>query len=37
MQKEKRWYQVSVEGGFEALESGSAGLSSSESKARFGI
>ncbi|MGB7532940.1 MAG: HAD-IC family P-type ATPase [Halobacteriota archaeon] len=37
MQKEKRWYQLSVEQVFDALESGSAGLSSSESKARLEI
>ena len=37
MQKEKSWYQLSAEHVFEALESGSAGLSSSESKARLEI
>ncbi len=37
MEKAKRWYQLSVEQIFEALESGSAGLSSSESQARVGI
>ncbi|KAF5417949.1 MAG: Potassium-transporting ATPase ATP-binding subunit [Candidatus Methanophagaceae archaeon] len=37
MQKEKRGYQLSVEQVFETLESGSAGLSSSESKARLEI
>ncbi|MCK4475683.1 MAG: HAD-IC family P-type ATPase [Methanophagales archaeon] len=37
MQKEKNWYQLPVEHVFEALESGSAGLSSSESKARLEV
>ena len=37
MQKEKRWYQLSAEQVFEALESGSAGLNTSESKARLEI
>ncbi|MGB2842834.1 MAG: HAD-IC family P-type ATPase [Halobacteriota archaeon] len=37
MQEEKRWYQLGVEQAFEALESGSPGLSSSESKARLEI
>jgi len=37
MQKEERWYQLPVDEVFEALESGSAGLSSCESKARLEI
>ncbi len=37
MQKEKRWYQLSVEPVFDALESGSTGLSSSESKVRLEV
>lgn len=37
MQKEKRWYQLSVEQVFDALESGSTGLSSSESKVRLEV
>jgi magnesium-transporting ATPase (P-type) len=35
LQKEKRWYQLPVDAVFEALESGSAGLNTSESKARL--
>jgi len=37
LQKEKRWYQLSVEPVFDALESGSTGLSSSESKVRLEV
>ncbi len=37
MRKDERWYQLPVDEVFEALESGSAGLSSSESKARLEI
>jgi len=37
LQKEKRWYQLSVEQVFDALESGSTGLSSSESKVRLEV
>jgi len=37
LQKEKRWYQLRVDEVFEALESGSAGLNTSESKARLEI
>jgi len=37
LQKAKRWYQLSAEEVFEALESGSTGLNTSESKARLEI
>ncbi|NAT11033.1 cation transporter, partial [ANME-1 cluster archaeon AG-394-G06] len=35
MQKDKSWYQKSVEDAFDALESGTAGLSTGESRARL--
>jgi len=36
LQKDKSWYQKSAEDAFDALESGTAGLSTDESRARLG-
>ncbi|RCV65895.1 Ca2+-transporting ATPase [Methanophagales archaeon] len=35
LQKQENWYQLSVEDVFEALESGTAGLSTNEAKAKL--